>query len=476
MRFGRPSSFLGIAVGDRAISIAEVSVNGDRRTLRRAATFALPPELTIESPDALGQAIASFLRQKRFEAKHVVVGLPARWLIAVEREVPPADEQAARAMLRLQAERLAVAESGEVIFDVAGASDANKPTRVLLVGMLRQRLERIQRVIEAAGMTLDAVTSSALALAAGVKDSKNGGLLMLGRNGGEMVWRDAGGPRMLRHFAFAMNGHGAPPIAPLGAELRRAVTMAQSNGAADRGLTLLDGVGLEDEHIADLSQRLGIRVESKDALAALSLNSEGGLAVETGESKIAAFAPAMSLALAGARTESLPLDFLHSRLAPAPVQRISRRGAWAIALAATAVIVLLVTWLSLTQKQNELDGLRKQLTTLAGESETARATIDRLRYGRGFFVNRTPMLECLRELTNSFRDDERIWASSFTMRENGAGTLTGKAADQKTVLALLGRLQKSDRFRDAKLLDSRESDSRSRDVTYSISFTFNPAE
>jgi hypothetical protein len=62
------------------------------------------------------------------------------------------------------------------------------------------------------------------------------------------------------------------------------------------------------------------------------------------------------------------------------------------------------------------------------------------------------------------------------MRENGAGILTGKAADQKTVLSLLGRLQKSERFRDAKLLDSRESDSRSRDVTYSISFTFNPAE
>ena len=155
MRIGRPSSFLGIAVGDRAISVAEVSIIGDRRTLRRAATFALPAELNMESPDAIGQALAGFLRQKHFEAKHAVVGVPARWLVAVEREVPPADEQAARAMLRLQAERLAVAESGEVIFDAAGQSDASKATRVLLVGMLRHRLERIQRVIEtAAGKVL----------------------------------------------------------------------------------------------------------------------------------------------------------------------------------------------------------------------------------------------------------------------------------------------------------------------------------
>src|SRR3954467_9576313 len=117
---GRSSSFLGIAVSDQSVSCAEVLVSGDKREVRATATFTFPPETTLDSPDAAGQALAAFLRQKRFSAQRVVVGVPARWLIAVEKEVPPSSDEQSRSMLRLQAERLAVAEHGEVVFDFAG--------------------------------------------------------------------------------------------------------------------------------------------------------------------------------------------------------------------------------------------------------------------------------------------------------------------------------------------------------------------
>src|SRR4051812_18091493 len=120
---GRSTSFLGLAVADRAVACAEVSVAGGQRTVRRTATFALTGEMSLENPAALGQALASFLRQNRFGSSRAVVGIPARWLMAVEKEIPPADETQGRAALRLQAERLAVAESGELVFDYAGRID-----------------------------------------------------------------------------------------------------------------------------------------------------------------------------------------------------------------------------------------------------------------------------------------------------------------------------------------------------------------
>src|SRR5690242_13411480 len=101
---GRSSNVLGVTVSESAIACAELSVSGGKRELRRTATFPITAELSFNKPEALGQALAAFLRQKRFSASRAAVGVPARWLIAVSKELPPADEQAARSALRLQAE------------------------------------------------------------------------------------------------------------------------------------------------------------------------------------------------------------------------------------------------------------------------------------------------------------------------------------------------------------------------------------
>src|SRR5687767_11784469 len=114
---GRSSSFLGVAFSDTGAACAETAPGGG--TLRRTAAFTFTPGAGLDTPEAAGAALAAFLKQHKFSASRVVVGVPARWLIAVERDVPPADEELTRATLRLQAERLAVAESGELIFDYA---------------------------------------------------------------------------------------------------------------------------------------------------------------------------------------------------------------------------------------------------------------------------------------------------------------------------------------------------------------------
>src|SRR5690242_13304528 len=116
------SSLLGLAVGDRSIVCAQLSTRAGRRVVRRLATFDLPAGVTLDQPDAAGQAFASFLRQNGFSATRAIVGVPARWLIATERDVPPADAESTRAMLRLHAERMSGAgEGGELLFDYVDA-------------------------------------------------------------------------------------------------------------------------------------------------------------------------------------------------------------------------------------------------------------------------------------------------------------------------------------------------------------------
>src|SRR6185295_1216852 len=128
------------------------------------------------------------------------------------------------------------------------------PARVLLVGVLRQRLDKVARMMDAAGMSVLAITSSGLVLASCVRKiaDGDGGVLVLNKNGGEIVWRSAGMPRMLRHVPVMTNGTNghpdSPGLAPLGNELRRAVATAQQGGDnGDQQVLLLDGLGLKPQ-------------------------------------------------------------------------------------------------------------------------------------------------------------------------------------------------------------------------------------
>lgn len=476
---GRSSSFLGIAVGDRAVTCAEVFVAGAKRTVRRTATFTFPDGATLDQPEAIGAALATFLRQKRFTASRVVVGVPARWLIAVEKELPPSDEDQARAVLRLQAERLGVAEQDAMVFDFAGKADARNASKVLLVGMHRDRLDRVNRMMDAAGMSVVAVTSTGLTLSTTTSRIANSsGMLMLARGGGEMVWRHADSPRMLRHVPFAINGHDLPPLAPLSAELHRAVMLgtgsALNGDGATRELLLLDAVGLDANQVSQLSQRLGVPVRGEDPLTALRADADAGAITEGDDSgkPLAAFAPAMSLAIAGADDDLLPLDFRRSRLAVAPPAKISQRMMMGIAIGAGVVIGLVSLFFIVQSRQSTLDALNKQLAGLKDQMTDAQSSVDRLNYGRGFFETRPPVLDCLKAMTGAFRDDDRIWATSFTLRDNGKGQLVGKAADRDTVLRIRDRLARTGHFSDVKVLDMREADARTHEVSFSASFTY----
>ena len=488
----RSSGFLGLSFSDRTIACAEVSVAANRRTARRLATFPIPQGAGLDKPDALGQALAAFLRENQFAASRAVVGIPAKWLIALERDIPPAGEDEARAMLRLQAERLAVSESGELVFDYAGTPDPGAPNRLLLVGVLRQRLEQIDRALAAARLTPIAVTSSALALAKAAGDASapsasadaNAPMLVLGRQGAEMVWRNAeGAPRMLRHVAvIAVNGHGPVSVTPIGSEVGRALTLARGNGTpASREMILWDGVGLSADQVNELSTRSGLSVRPGDALASLGVDAApDALATKDDHRAQAAadgdvFAPALALALAAADRDRLPVDFKHSRLTPPKQRRVGRGTTWAAIGGAVALLALGGLYFAVQSRERELNTLNAQLKEGAADVKAAQASVERTNVARGFFETRPPMLDALREIALMFRDDERIWITSFTAKDDRKVTLQGKADADRTVRALLKRLKENPRFADAKLGNSTVTEgtqNRPSEVTFSITFSY----
>jgi hypothetical protein len=374
-------------------------------------------------------------------------------------------------MLRLQAERLAVTENGEMVFDYTGELGSEAVSKVLLVGVLRNRLDQLERLFESAGVTVLAVTSSALALARGARNAdQNQPMLLLGRAGAEVVWRHQGTPKMLRHVSvMAVNGHGPVSIGPVGSELGRSMTLSRANGVPTRELLLWDGIGLSDDQLVELSERSGLQVRPSDALQVLGLEAEPD-AKQTADRE--AFAPALSLALAGADRDLLPLDFRRSRLTPAPKRRLSRGTTYAILAAAILLAAIAGMYVVVERRQTEYDKISGELNSMQGTLKTANAMLDRVNYGRGFFETRPPYLDVMVELTRAFPRNDPIYVTSVTLRDNHKGQLQGKAPREKMARDLLDQIKKNPKFTDVKLQNLRETGGKTNDFTFSINFTY----
>jgi hypothetical protein len=477
--FSTPN-FLGIALADRTIAVAELSAKGGNPIVRKTATLTLAPDESLDRPETVGRALAAFLKDKDFSTGNAVVGVPAKWVIAVEKDVPPANEDQLRALLRLQAERMSAGEASEMVFDFAGKTTSGG--KVLMVAMMRKQLERIQQAMETAGLKLAAVTPMSLALASAVQKAP---VLMLARHGAEVVLQNEGNPKLLRHVSVAVsNGHGAPAIGPLGLELRRTVAMAAPTNGLAKDMVLFDTVGLSDSQLAELRERIGVKLSSEDEMSLLGVQTLPQLATSdsTGDSP-RQYAPAVALALAGARRELLTLDFTDSKLAPPPQRRFGRRTVWAAGIAAVIVIGLAGLFIHVNLLQRQLDNLTESRNAISQSLELAQGVKDRVDFSNGFFKTRTPMLDAWAEITQAFPQDDPIWATSLSINEDrnskkmgtAMGRLEGKTTNMRFAIELSDRLRQNPRFANVSLPQVTESGGRQRDQSsFTITFQYTP--
>jgi hypothetical protein len=236
---------------------------------------------------------------------------------------------------------------------------------------------------------------------------------------------------------------------------------------------LFDSVGLSEPQVAELSDRIGVKVRGPEGLSQL------GVQAGPEATRADRLTPAVAVALVGARPTLMPLDFAKSKLAPPPVRRIGRRTLWAGAIAALLVIGVGGLWVNVTLLGRQLGAIAQERKDIAPRLEIAQGVKDSLDFSNGFFKTRTPMLECLRKITENFRDDEPIWATTFNISEDreskamGAaiGRLEGKTTNMGIALALADRLRDDPSFTRVSVRDISEAGGRQRDQS-SFSITF----
>jgi hypothetical protein len=148
---------------------------------------------------------------------------------------------------------------------------------------------------------------------------------------------------------------------------------------------------------------------------------------------------------------------------------------WGIVIGATVVLGLVALFFVVRGKENQLADLDAQLKANSEAVKTAQSNVERVKYGRGYFENRPPVLDMMSELARVLNENERIWMTNVGYREGNRFTISGKASDPKTPVNFADRLRDNPHFSDVRMPSGIvEADQKTREVSFTISFQFNP--
>ena len=468
---------LGLAVTQRSATAIEVAVAKGAARVQRAAQFVFPDGVGVDEPQRLGQALKEFLHEAGFSASRCVIGLDAARLSAREKSLPPTSGDSVAQILAIAVEQEFASDHKELLFDYAdGTGDDGNPS-VLLVAAPRRHLDHLVAMAKEAGLTVSAITSSTMALA----DSANGLLLAdrlvlhVFQGGVELAAKSRGGP--LRVWRLSVS----PPVEPDGSapaaetwldelahELRRIMYMHAGDAAAGRPRELLvwDETGPDPEAWDALARRLDVPVRlcASDEWRSAAADRSAPLGGQ--------YSAATAMALAGLKGRPLPVDFLHSRLAPRRPLALRRKVAWGVGVAAAVLLAAGLFVFDLIQDERDVADLEARLAENAPSLAAAKDVVARAAFARAWYRRQPRLLECLRELTLAFPADGGIWTTSLSMQEDLRGVVAGKATTESMVLEVLDTLKANPRFAEIKPLYLREAGRSGREVAFAMSFRF----
>lgn len=475
----RARKILGLAVEERSILAVEIRLDGERFEVKHAAEFVFPEGTTLNEPTSVGQLLRQFLREHRFTAKHAVIGLPAKWLIVREKNVPPTNADSIGGILKIQAERDFSLDFDEMVFDYLGEPRSTEYSSLLLVGTLRRTIDEIITAAQTAGLSVLSVTSSALALASAFSPLQHVSryVLYIRPEYIEFVVQSAKYFRVLKHLPMAMFGDRDAKrmsdnrtIESFVGEVSRLISLLPHGRGTPEPVKMFvwNAADLAPEVMQTLADHLLPTVEVIDARTE-SVNEKLAPPSEAAGHQ---FGAAAALGLAGARRELLTVDFLHSRISPKKSKVLGRRALWAAAVGIALILSSLFLFWDWQNEKEEVATLKTSLERMKEDIDTAQSIVDKVSFARSWYTGRPKILDCLRELTLAFPIEGRIWVTSLALREDMHGIINGKSVDEKSVLEVLDTLKGNGIFSDVQMLYMRDTGRSSQEVSFAINFAF----
>jgi len=473
------TSLLGLALDDgRLDGVVLKRTNGSLAVLQKfSVTLALDP-LTA-APELVGREIRNQLDAVGVRERNCVFGVPLKWVLTAQTELPPLPDADAASLLRLEAEKGFHSDVATLQICDSRSPLADGKQNVLLAGIPNTHLAALENILAAAKLkpasfapgisalqfpgdeksatlrSASARQDGVLALAigessVGLQITAGGGVVALRSLEGAV--KDEAGRRTLHVDVVAREVR--ITLGQLPGGLRDAVKRIRIFGPRELAQPLADELELRFEPA-------GLKVEWVSAYAP----DEFGVTLPVE----ASLSPAFSLAarfLAGQKPafEFLPPkpNFVELFVTKYSSGRLRTTGA----VAAGVAVIFLAAFLF---QQIQLWHYRSQWSRMAAKVGELSAIQDNIRQYRSWYDGTFKNLSILRQLSLAFPEDGSVTAKNIEVRDGSTVTCSGTARDYAALLAMQAKLRAADGVNDVKLEQIRGK----APMQFVFGFTFN---
>jgi hypothetical protein len=447
----KPTTVLGLALdGSRLDGVVLRRTNGALQLLQSfSAQLTLDP-LTA-APELVGREIRNHLDAAGVRERNCIVGVPLKWVLTAQTELPPLPEADAKSLLQMEAEGGFHSDVMALQIADSRSSLASDKKYVLLAGIPNTHTGALEQVLAAAKLKAAsfALGISALQFSG---DEKSGGVLALaiGESNVGLQITTGGGVTALRALEGAIENEAGRrtlladvvtrearvTLGQLPSELREAVKRIRIFGPRELARQLADEMELRFEP-------MGLKVEVVSAYEP----DEFGVTLPPE----ASLSPAFSLAAGFLMEQKPPFEFLPPK--PTVIEQFITKyssGRLRTTGAVAAGVAVIILGLFLFQ-QIQLWLLRSQWSHMQVKVTDLQNIQDQIRQYRPWYDDSFRSLAILRELTLVFPEDGEVTARTIEIREGGTVSCSGNARDNAALLGMLSKLRAADGVTELKV-------------------------
>ena len=437
----RLTSLLGLTLdGSRLEGVVLRRTNGLLQLLQSfSAALTLDP-LTA-APELVAREIRNQLDAAGVRERNCIVGVPLKWALTGQTELPQLAVADAASLLQMEAERSFPCDLATLrMADSRCVLPAGKQY-VTLAGISNSQLATLEQILTSAKLKIVGISLGLSALQPPGAESSNGVLaLSVGESHVGLQITAGGGVAALRALEGAIENEGSRrslnaglvsretrvTLGQLPAELRATVKLIRIFGPRELAQPLADEMELRFEPG-------GLRVEVVSAYAP----GEFGVQLPLDASLSAAFS------LAGRRLtdQAVPFEFLLPK--PTLLQQFSTKyssGKLKTVGAIAAGVLVIFGGLFMFQ-QVQLMLLNSQWNKMAAKVTELDGLQQDIQQFRPWFDDSFINLSIMRQLTLAFPEDGEVTAKTVEIHDGNVVTCTGTAQSQAALLKTYGQLR-----------------------------------
>jgi hypothetical protein len=444
----RLNSLLGLALdGNKLEGVVLRRADGSLE-IQQSFSISLSLDPLTAAPELVGREIRNHLDAAGVKERNCVVGLPLKWALTTNVDIPDLPENDVASFLQLEAERGFHCDVATLHFAASRSHSSTGKQRAFLVGIPKNHLTLLEQVLRAAKLKPLSFSLAITALLAPKAESSNGVLgLAIGETHVGLEVTSGGGVAALRALEGALEMDGSRRVlqselvgrearitlGQLPAEVRETVRRIRIFGPRDLSQQLADDLELRLEP-------MGLKVE----LAGRYSPQEFGLHLPP-ETAVSA---ALSLAASQLAGHKPPFELLPPRVSTWQVM-VNRYASGKLRLAgAAAAALLLIVVGAFGFQQWQLTRLRSQWVGMSSKVKELEGVTQQIHQYRPWFDDSLRALTILKELTTAFPDDGVVSAKSVEIRDLNAVTCTGITRDSEAMFKIWENLRRSGNVRD----------------------------